>query len=156
MTQYTHPIDRSTMQELFVHRLNRLGFDEYGFFDKKAFEQSKLGRKNPALVAFMESCLKEERYTDELGTDTVIVFRAGALDSPLLSIRPYYWGDNDAVSELPNFETNITDIKIQWYKYALRAATSNVALTPTRINRLFDEIERQIMTVARETMVMAS
>ena len=37
-------------------------------------------------------------------------------------IRPYYWGDDEDIAELPNFEYKPTGFTISWYKYPMRDA----------------------------------
>lgn len=37
-------------------------------------------------------------------------------------IRPYYWGDEEDIAELPNFEYKPTGFTISWYKYPMRDA----------------------------------
>ena len=40
-------------------------------------------------------------------------------------IRPYYWGDDPNIAELPNFVYHPTGLKISWYKYPFRDAYAN-------------------------------
>ena len=40
-------------------------------------------------------------------------------------IRAYYWGDDEAKAELPNFVYKPTGLEICWYKYPMRDAYSN-------------------------------
>ena len=40
-------------------------------------------------------------------------------------IRPYYWGNDDKLAELPNFVYKPTGLEISWYKYPMRDAYSN-------------------------------
>ena len=37
-------------------------------------------------------------------------------------IRPYYWGDDEDIAKLPNFEYKPTGFTISWYKYPMRDA----------------------------------
>lgn len=41
---------------------------------------------------------------------------------------PYYWGEDAMVQRLPNFVDLVTGIEIQWYKYPMRDAYSNVPI----------------------------
>lgn len=43
----------------------------------------------------------------------------------VFTIRPYYWGDDEIIARLPNFEYKPTGLKIRWYKYPMRDAYSN-------------------------------
>ncbi|MBQ6519987.1 MAG: hypothetical protein IJI14_14830 [Anaerolineaceae bacterium] len=58
------------------------------------------------------------------------------VDNDIFTIRPYYWGDDDAIAHLPNFVYKPENIEIKWYKYALRDAYCNTDLTVEK----FDEI----------------
>ena len=40
-------------------------------------------------------------------------------------VRPYYWGENEEESALPNFVYKPTGLEIRWYKYPMRDAYSN-------------------------------
>lgn len=37
-------------------------------------------------------------------------------------IRPYYWGEDEEIAVLPNFEFKPTGFTISWYKYPMRNA----------------------------------
>lgn len=41
-------------------------------------------------------------------------------------IRPYYWGDDEEIAALPNFEFRPSGLEIKWYKYPMRDAYSNM------------------------------
>ena len=55
----------------------------------------------------------------------------GGITTDKIIIRPYYWGDDEDEAVLPNFEYRCGDtyIAIDWYKYPLRDAYSNIPLT---------------------------
>lgn len=40
-------------------------------------------------------------------------------------VRAYYWGEDEAKAELPNFVYKPTGLEINWYKYPMRDAYSN-------------------------------
>ena len=40
-------------------------------------------------------------------------------------IRPYYWGDDESIYSLPNFEYYPSNLTISWYKYPFRDSYSN-------------------------------
>lgn len=44
-------------------------------------------------------------------------------------IRPYYTGDIDGISDLPNFVNKTNGFEIYWYKQPLRSPFSNVEVT---------------------------
>lgn len=46
-------------------------------------------------------------------------------ENATIVIRPYYWGEDENITELPNFEYKPTGLKISWYKYPMRDAYSN-------------------------------
>ena len=50
-------------------------------------------------------------------------------ENDVFIIRPYYWGDDPDIADLPNFLFKPENIWIKWYKYALRDAYSNFDLT---------------------------
>ena len=51
------------------------------------------------------------------------------VDNDMFTIRPYYWGDDPDIADLPNFLFKPENVWIKWYKYALRDAYSNYDLT---------------------------
>lgn len=40
-------------------------------------------------------------------------------------IRPYYWGEDEDIADLPNFVYKPTGFEIRWYKYPMRNAFAN-------------------------------
>lgn len=53
----------------------------------------------------------------------------GGITIDNIIIRPYYWGDDEDEAVLPNFEYKPLRLTIDWYKYPLRDAYSNIPLT---------------------------
>lgn len=49
-------------------------------------------------------------------------------DNSVFRIRPYYWGDDVDIMELPNFTFKPLNLTINWYKYPLRDSYSNISL----------------------------
>ena len=41
-------------------------------------------------------------------------------ENDVFIVRPYYWGEDEQIAELPNFVYKPTNITISWYKYPLR------------------------------------
>ena len=59
-------------------------------------------------------------------------------------IRPYYWGDDDDIAELPNFVYKPLNLEIKWYKYALRSAFCNQDITPYELANILDDCLRSL------------
>ncbi len=58
-------------------------------------------------------------------------------------IRPFYWGDDETISDLANFEYKPTGLLVGWYKYPMRAATSSTPVTPRDFARIVRDIALQ-------------
>ena len=65
-------------------------------------------------------------------------------DNEIFTIRPYYWGDNEEIMELPNFIYKPTNFQIQWYKYAFRDSYMNQNLTEDEILNIFKECVKSL------------
>ena len=65
--------------------------------------------------------------------------RTTLFNNDIFVIRPYYWGDDDSIAELPNFEYKPENIEIRWYKYALRDAYCNVNLSLDEFKSMLDK-----------------
>lgn len=52
------------------------------------------------------------------------------------SMRAYYWGDDEAEADVPNFKCG--DIEIEWYKHVRRGALINRTITPDEAVAMFD------------------
>ena len=55
---------------------------------------------------------------------------------PEVEWRPYYWGDDEAVAELPNFA--FEGVEIRWYKYPGRGMSTNKAWKPAEWTAWFE------------------
>ena len=66
------------------------------------------------------------------------------LENDTFIIRPYYWGDDDAIAELPNFVYKPLNLEIIWYKYALRDAFCNQDITPYELANILDDCLRSL------------
>lgn len=82
-------------QDEFVEFLNAAGFDSYGGINSESLT---------------ESLFKNEMLYFE--NDTFTVMR-------------YYWGEDEEISELPNFIYKPLGFKLNWYKYPLRDSYMN-------------------------------
>ena len=52
--------------------------------------------------------------------------KSGCFENDTFIVRPYYWGEDEAVARLPNFVYKPTGLEIRWYKYPMRDAYSNM------------------------------
>ena len=59
-------------------------------------------------------------------------------ENETFAIRPYYWGDDDAIAELPNFHFKPSDYRVKWYKYPLRDSYQNQELTVEQFGKIID------------------
>jgi len=65
-------------------------------------------------------------------------------DNEIFTIRPYYWGEDDEIENLPNFLYKPTGFEIEWYKYAFRAASMNQDLNEQQIRNIFIECAKSL------------
>ena len=70
--------------------------------------------------------------------------------------RPYYWGDDDAESDLPNFGITGDPVGIRWYKHPGRGQTANVELTPRQWAAWHDRVYRALSQHEYERWSMRS
>lgn len=59
-------------------------------------------------------------------------------------VRAYYWGDNETLFKLPNFEDRKRDIKIHWYKYPLRGNYCNQEMDFDGFCEMVDDFEQTV------------
>ncbi len=59
-------------------------------------------------------------------------------------IRPYYWGDDEDIIGLPNFEYKPIGLKIWWYKYPMRGGGSNFKITPLELSAMLRRCETSL------------
>lgn len=100
------PVNRE-WQDRFCEHLNEMGFDGYGFI--------QTGHEH--LENFITLIASEEDAP-------VRVF-----ENETFSLMPYYWGDDENISVLPNFVYKPTGFQLSWYKYALRDSYMNQEIT---------------------------
>ena len=55
---------------------------------------------------------------------------AGHFENDTFIVRPYYWGEDESIAELPNFLYKPSGLEIRWYKYPMRDAYSNMDISP--------------------------
>lgn len=91
-------------QDMFCEHLYDMGFNSYGEIKHEKLE-----------------CYKVDLESVH-GSTTIF-------ENEAFVIMPYYWGDDDAISELPNFIHKPTGFEMSWYKYALRDSYMNQDLS---------------------------
>lgn len=53
----------------------------------------------------------------------------GWFENEVFIVRPYYWGEDEDIAGLPNFEFKPDGTTMSWYKYPLRDAYCNKNLS---------------------------
>ena len=91
------------------------------------------------LLPFMEQIGVGLRGYDKDPDDTYATF-----DNEVFTIRPYYWGDDEEIMELPNFVYKPTNFQIQWYKYPLRDSYMNQDITIEQFKQIIDDCKKSI------------
>jgi hypothetical protein len=76
-----------------------------------------------------------------------IIENARLYDSELFSIMPYFWGDSEELSKIPNFVYKPTGFEMRWYKYPLRDSYANILVTHFEF---VDMIQNCIASVEKE------
>ena len=116
-----HAVPRDWREDSFVDMLEAIGCTSYGYAEEgSALEQME--------VPFDEG--------DEMSHAVV--------DTPLFTLRPYYWGDSRKVYALPNFVYKPWALEIDWYKYPMRFAHANIALCDDDWRLMCDTIVRAV------------
>ncbi len=59
-------------------------------------------------------------------------------------VRAYYWGEDEAIAELPNFVYKPTGLEISWYKYPMRDAYSNQDVSLEEFKDILDACARSM------------
>ena len=59
-------------------------------------------------------------------------------------VRPYYWGEDDEIANLPNFVYKPTGLEIRWYKYPMRDAYSNADVSPEDFQNILNCCEESM------------
>ena len=59
-------------------------------------------------------------------------------------IRPYYWGEDEAKQDLPNFVYKPTGLEIDWYKYPMRDAYSNQDISIDEFKEILSNCEKSM------------
>lgn len=125
-----YPVPRE-WQDVFCGRLNEMGFDSYGIP-----RDAGRPRYDPTVGAHLD---KYERVIN--GGEGGV---GRAYETDLFVIRPYYWGDDDTIAALPNYEYKPTGFKLYWYKYALRDSYMNQDVTLAQLDVMMRDCVRFI------------
>ena len=85
------------------------------------------------------------------GFDGYGIHNSGAdeIETDVFVIRPYYWGEDEALMDLPNFEYKPTGLKISWYKYPMRDAYSNQNISPKQFKEILEECSKAMEDIRR-------
>lgn len=118
------PVNRD-WQDMFVEHLYDMGFDSYGIIDDESLEK---------YMVEVPSSINEP--TRKFENDVFI-------------IMPYYWGDDDAICEMPNFVYKPTGFELSWYKYALRDSYMNQNLSFEELNALLEKCKESLRDTAQ-------
>lgn len=148
--EFTHDIYQHDVIDLFQERLNRLSFDVYGHYNESYYNDSAFCVENPALKVCLESSQRtlSVNLSDNTSYDQIYCQFNNANDKLIMRMMPYHFDEVTDIEILPNFKAYLPDgqyIAIQWYKFALNDAYSNIELSINLINQLFDHIENQLV-----------
>ena len=69
-------------------------------------------------------------------------------ENDVFVIRPYYWGDDEEIAALPNFEFKPTGFTISWYKYPMRNAFASDNISTEEFLEILKECEKSMRGVS--------
>lgn len=116
-----YPVDRA-WQDDFCEFLYECGFSGYGFIeDEKLEEFEKFDASDDGMI--------ESRY----------------FENDVFIVRPYYWGEDEKIAELPNFVYKPTGFELQWYKYPLRDSYMNQNITFEKLQEIIEHCKESIL-----------
>lgn len=72
----------------------------------------------------------------------VVVNNRGGITTPVFEVNPYYWGEDEAEMDKPNFLYYPTGFELRWYKYPLRDAYANQVLSFQEFGKILNDCER--------------
>lgn len=80
------------------------------------------------------------------GWDSHAIFGDGRdeYENDTFIIRPYYWGEDEEIAELPNFVYKPTGLEIRWYKYPMRDAYSNQDVSVAEFAQILAKCEQSM------------
>lgn len=65
-------------------------------------------------------------------------------ENDVFVVRPYYWGDDEEIAVLPNFEFKPTGFTISWYKYPMRNAFASHNISTETFVEILHECEKSM------------
>lgn len=74
------------------------------------------------------------KLLDELNMEC----HAEPFENETFIIRPYYWGEDEKIMALPNFEFKPNNFTMSWYKYALRDAYCSHDITKEEFKTIIE------------------
>ena len=104
-------LPRDDMELIFGELLGKLGCDSYGYPDYIQKEKKYVYPKN----------------THEIST---------GFGNDVFEIHPYYWGEDEELSAIPNFIYKPFNLELRWYKYPLRDSWANMELTTNTMKEI--------------------
>lgn len=139
-----HNINRDSLQTLFIESIIEMGFDEYGKYEKSELEDNTYENSVFLLRPYSwsdgdctcgldeeESDLFYENKNKNLNINTDIGFH---------SIDCYNSSDR-----IVNFWHKPTNLKIHWYKYPFRSASSNQEITYEYLEAIMNDCKKSML-----------
>ena len=80
--------------------------------------------------------IRQEQYCAPTGNN------GQEYETPVFQMRAYYWGDAEAVMELPNFESD--GLEIRWYKHLGRGMSMNQDIDANTFFRVIDRCVKSV------------
>ena len=108
-------------QDAFVYKLYDMGFDGYGL-----------------------PVNDEQTYKGEFKTIKSEFGNATYFENDTFILMPYYWGDDDYISQLPNFVHKPTGFELQWYKYPLSDGYMNKNISFDELMEIMEDCKRSL------------
>lgn len=116
-------IPRNEWQDYFCKFLEDCGFDGiYGYVEDKSLQ----------------------KYIVKVDSKDEFSEQAEMFDNGVFKILPYWWGDSDNITDLPNFFFYPTGFEMVWYKYPLRDAWSNMPITFEEFKNMIDKCRESL------------
>ena len=72
------------------------------------------------------------------------ITKLGGYENDLFAINPYYWGDNEELSNIPNFLYKPTGLEIRWYKYPFRDSYMNQNLNDNQLKYIWKKCAKYV------------
>jgi hypothetical protein len=74
-------------------------------------------------------------------------------ENDVFIMRPYYWGDSEYISELPNFEHKRTGFKLAWYKYPLRSSYMNKDVSKEQLFWMLNDCKERLTEKDKKRLI---